>query len=136
MIDDFTELFECHDGAEVRLRQARDDQPLAWALVMAALSWDRVDRRGWRAPAVLSAQARRLMAVWGVPTESVDDADGVGAALEWATQDPALLECGGQGCYRPVCGVVFPVGSRLWQQHHRAAVASGVLTPLELVEKG
>ncbi|MGH8918199.1 MAG: tetratricopeptide repeat protein [Actinomycetes bacterium] len=136
MVNDFTELFECHDGAEVRLRQARGDQPLAWVLVMAALSWDRVDRRGWRAPAVLGAQARRLMAVWEMPTESVDDADLVGAALQWATQDPALLECGGQGCYRPVCEAVFPVGSRLWGEHHRAAVASGVLTPLELVEKG
>ncbi|MGH3834237.1 MAG: hypothetical protein ACRDSF_00825 [Pseudonocardiaceae bacterium] len=135
-VDDFTELFGGQDATEVRLTQARDDQPLAWALVMAALSWDRVDRRGWRAPAVLCAQARRLMAVWGVPAESVDDADLVGAALEWATQDPALLECDDQDCYRPVCGAVFPVGSRLWREHHRAAVASGVLTPLELVEKG
>jgi tetratricopeptide (TPR) repeat protein len=136
IVDDFTKLFERRDGAEVRLRQARDDQPLAWALVMAALSWDQVDRRRWRAPAVLCAQARRLMAVWGLPTESVDDAEGVGAALEWATQDPVLVECDGQGHYRPVCGAVFPVCSRLWQEHHCAAVASGVLTPLELVGKG
>ncbi len=136
MVDEFTKLLERQDGAEVRLRQARDDQPLAWALVMAALSWDQVDRRGWRAPAVLCAQARRLMAGWGLPTESVDDAEGVGAALEWAAQDPALVECDGQGHYRPVCGVVFPAGSRLWQDHHGAAVASGVLTPLELVGKG
>ncbi|MGQ0777192.1 MAG: tetratricopeptide repeat protein, partial [Pseudonocardiales bacterium] len=136
MINDFTELFELQDSAEARLRRARDDQPLACALVMAALSWDRVDRRGWRAPAALCAQARRLMAVWGIPTESVDDADQVGAALEWATQDPTLLECDGQGHYRPVHGTVFPVGSRLWQEHHRAAVESGALTPLELVAKG
>jgi hypothetical protein len=52
-----------------------------------------VDRRRWRASAVLCAQARRLAAVSGIPAESVDDADRVGAALEWATQDPALLEC-------------------------------------------
>lgn len=136
MIDDFTKLFAWQDGAEVRLRQARDDQPLGYALVMAALSWDQVDWRGWRTPAVLCAQARRLMAVWGVRTESVDDADRVGAALEWAMQDPALVECDGQGRYRPVQGMVFPVGSRLWREHHRAAVVSGVLTPLELVGKG
>ncbi len=136
MVDDFIGLLEWQDGAEVRLMQARDDQPLAWALMMAALSWDQVDRRGWRAPAVLGAQARRLMAAWGVPTESVDDADRVGAALEWATRDPALLECDGQGHYRPVYRVGFPVGSRLWREHRRAAVVSGVLTPLELVGKG
>jgi hypothetical protein len=68
MVDEFTALFELQDGAEVRLTQARDSQPLAWALVMAALSWDQVDRRGWRAPAILGAQARRLIALWGVPT--------------------------------------------------------------------
>lgn len=136
MVDDFAKSFERQEGAEVRLMQARDDQPLAYALVMAVLSWEQVDRREWRAPAVLGAQARRLMAVWGVRTESVDDAERVGAALEWATQDPALLECDGQGHYRPMCEVVFPVGSQLWKEHHRAAVASGVLTPLELVGKG
>jgi len=136
MVDDITGLFGWQDGAEVRLMQAHDDQPLACVLVMAALSWDRVDRRGWRAPVVLCAQARRLMAVWGVPAESVDDAALVGAAMEWATQDPALLEYDGQGHYRPVYTVGFPVGSRLWREHHRAAVVSGVLTPLELVEKG
>jgi hypothetical protein len=136
MVDEFTKLCEGQDGAEVRLRQARDDQPLACALVMAALSWDQVDGRGWRAPAVLCAQARRLMVVWGVSTEAVDDADRVGAALEWATQDPALVECDGQGRYRPVHGVVFPVGSLLWREHHHAAVVSGVLTPVELVSKG
>ncbi len=136
MIDDITGLFERQDGAEVRLRQAHDDQPLAWALVMAALSWDQVDRRGWRTPVALCAQARRLMAARRVPAESVDDADRVGAALEWATRDPVLLECDGQGHYRPVYGVGFPVASRLWQEHRRAAAASGVLTPLELVEKG
>ena len=136
IVDDFTKLFERQDGVEVRLTQARDDQPLAWALVMAALSWDQVDRRGWRAPAVLCSQARRLMAAWEVPTESVDDADRVGAALEWATRDPALVECDGQGHFRPVYGVGFPVCSRLWREHHHAAVASGVLTPLELVGKG
>ena len=136
IVDDFTKLFERQDSAEVRLTQARDDQPLAWALVMAALSWDQVDRRGWRAPAVLCSQARRLMAAWEVPTESVDDADRVGAALEWATRDPALVECDGQGHYRPVYGMGFPVCSRLWREHHHAAVASGVLTPLELVGKG
>jgi tetratricopeptide (TPR) repeat protein len=136
IVDDFTRLFERRDGAEVRLRQARDDHPLAWALVMAVLSWDQVDQRRWRAPAVLCAQARRLLAGWGLPTELVDDAEGVGAALEWATQDPALMECDGQGHYRPVYGVGFPVGSRLWREHHGVAVASGVLTPLELVGKG
>jgi tetratricopeptide (TPR) repeat protein len=136
MVDDFTKLFEWQDGTEVRLRQARDDQPLGYALVMAALSWDQVDWRGWRTPAVLCAQARRLMAVWGIRTESVDDAEGVGAALEWAMQDPALMECDGQGRYRPVHGMGFPVGSQLWREHHSAAVASGVLTPLELVGKG
>jgi tetratricopeptide (TPR) repeat protein len=134
MVDDFTELF--NDGAEARLRQARDDQPLAYALVMAALSWDQVDRQGWRAPAVLCAQARRLMTIWKVSTESVDDAELVGAALEWAMQDPALVECDGQGHYRSVYGVAFPVGSRLWREHHGAAVVSGVLTPLGLVGKG
>ncbi|MGQ0774212.1 MAG: tetratricopeptide repeat protein, partial [Pseudonocardiales bacterium] len=136
MADDFSDLFEWHDDAEARLTQARDDQPLACALVMAALSWDRLDRRGWRGPAALSAQARRMMAASGVSTESVDDAALVGAALEWATQDPALLECDGQGHYRPVHGTVGAVGSRLWQEQHHAAVASGVLTPLELVVKG
>ncbi|MGH3566593.1 MAG: hypothetical protein ACRDRH_11300 [Pseudonocardia sp.] len=136
MIDDFAELFESQDGAEVRLRQARDDQPLGYALVMAALAWDEVDRRGWRVPAVLCAQARRLMAVWGVPAGSVDDAERVGAALEWATQDPALVESDGQGRYRPVYRAAFAVGSRLRREHYRAAVASGVLTPLELVGKG
>ncbi|MGH3754365.1 MAG: hypothetical protein ACRDRP_17030 [Pseudonocardiaceae bacterium] len=136
IIDDFLESFERRDGAEVRLAQARDDRPLAHALVLAALSWDQVDQRGWRAPAVLGAQARRLMAVWGVATELVDDAERVGAALEWAALDPALVECDGQGRYRPVYGVGFPVGSRLWQEHHHAAVASGMTTPLELVGKG
>jgi hypothetical protein len=76
------------------------------------------------------------MVVWRVPAESLDDADRVGAALEWATQDPALLERDGQGHYRPVPGMLLPVGSRRWQEHHRAAAASGVLTPLELVEQG
>ncbi|MGH3683778.1 MAG: hypothetical protein ACRDRE_13750 [Pseudonocardiaceae bacterium] len=66
-LDEITKVLEGCDGAEGRLRQARDDQPLAWALVMAALSWDTVDHRGWRAPVVLCAQARRLMAVWGSP---------------------------------------------------------------------
>ncbi|MBV8994321.1 MAG: hypothetical protein JO287_11640 [Pseudonocardiales bacterium] len=136
MVDEFTELFDWQDDAEVRLRQACDVQPLAYALVMGALSWEQVDRRGWRAPAVLCAQARRLLIAWEVPTESVDAADRVGAALEWTIQDPALLECDGQGRYRPVCGVVFPVGLRLWREHHRAAVASGVLTPLEMVGRG
>ncbi|MGH3909080.1 MAG: hypothetical protein ACRDTE_33615, partial [Pseudonocardiaceae bacterium] len=86
MVDEFAELFEWRDGAEVRLAQAQDDQPLACALVMAALCWDRVYRRGWRAPGVLCAQARRLMAVWGIPAESVDDEGLVASALEWATQ--------------------------------------------------
>ena len=136
MMDDLTGLFERQDSAEARLRQARDDQPLGYALAMAALSWDQVDRRGWRTPTVLGTQARRLMAVRGVPTESVDDADRVDAALEWATQDPALLTSDGQGHYQPMYGVVFAVGSRLRQEHHRAAVLSGILTPLELVAKG
>jgi len=50
MADEFTELFERWNGAEARLAQAHDDQPLAWALVMAALCWDRVDQRGWCVP--------------------------------------------------------------------------------------
>ena len=139
MVDELTELLEGHDGAEVRLAQARNDDPFACALVMAALCWDRVDRRGWRAPGVLCAQARRLMALWGVcaeAAEAVDDAEGVSAALEWATRDPALLECDGQGSYRPVYGVVFPVGSRFWRECHRAAVASGAVTPLDRVIQG
>ncbi|HEX2298720.1 MAG TPA: hypothetical protein VHH34_09415, partial [Pseudonocardiaceae bacterium] len=136
MVDYFSELLERQDGVEVRLAQARDDQPLAWALVMAAQCWDRVDRRGWRSAGVLCAQARRLMAVEGLPTGSVDDADRVGAALEWATQDPALLECDGQDRHRPVYATGFPVGWRLWQEYHRAAVISGGLTPLELVAEG
>ena len=57
MVDDILGLFEGQDGAEVRLTQAHDDQPLAYSLVMAALSWDQVDRRGWRAPVALCAQA-------------------------------------------------------------------------------
>ena len=65
MVDEFTELFERHDGAEMRLAQALNDEPLACALVLAALCWDRVDPRGWRALGVLCAQARRLMAGWG-----------------------------------------------------------------------
>ncbi|MGH3824356.1 MAG: hypothetical protein ACRDRA_16230 [Pseudonocardiaceae bacterium] len=136
MVDEFTKLFERQDSAEVRLAQAFAAQPLPCALVMAALCWDRVDQRGWRAPGVLGAQARRLMAAWGVCTDAVDDADRVAAALEWATRDPALLERDGQGSYRPVYGTVFPVGSRFWQERHRAAVVSGALTPLELVVKG
>ncbi len=136
VVDEFIELIEGRDSAEMRLAQARDDQPLACALVMAALCWDRVDRRGWRAPGVLGAQARRLMTAWGMGAAAVDDPDRMDAALEWATQHPALLECDGQGRYRPVYGVVSPVGSRFWQQRHRAAVAAGVLTPLELVVKG
>jgi tetratricopeptide (TPR) repeat protein len=136
MVDELTELFELHDGAEMRLARARNDEPLACALVMAALCWDRVDPRGWRAPGVLCAQARRLMAVWGACAEAVDDADRVSAALEWATRDPALLERDGQGSYRSVYGVAFPVGLRFWRECHRAAVLSGVLTPLERVIKG
>ncbi len=136
MIDDLTGLFERHDDAEMRLAQARNDDPLACALVLAALCWDRLDPRGWHAPGVLCAQTRRLMALWGVCAEAVDDADRVSAALEWATRSPALLECDGQGSYRSVYGMVFPVGSRFWREHHRAAVASGVLTPLERVVAG
>jgi hypothetical protein len=136
IIDDFTKFFERRDSADARLRQARDDQPLAWALVMAALSWEQLDRRGWRAPSVLCAQARRLMAVWGVRSESVDDADQVSAALAWAMREPALVECDGQGRYRPVHGVGSAVGSRVWREHHHAAVVSSALTPVDLVSKG
>ncbi len=136
MIDDLTELFERRDDAEMRLAQARNDDPLACALVLAALCWDRLDPRGWHAPGVLCAQTRRLMASWGAGAEAVDDADRVSAALEWAMRSPALLECDGQGSYRSVCGMVFPVGSRFWREHHRAAVAAGVLTPLERVVEG
>ncbi|MGH3707753.1 MAG: hypothetical protein ACRDRQ_06530 [Pseudonocardiaceae bacterium] len=135
-LDEITKVLEGCDDADVRLRQARDDRPLAWALVMAALSWDAVDHRGWRAPVVLCAQARRLMAGWGVATELVDDADRVGPALEWAMQDPAIVECDGQGRYRPVYGVGSAVGSRVWREHRDAARVSGVLTPLELVSRG
>ncbi|MBV9030483.1 MAG: hypothetical protein JO364_09255 [Pseudonocardiales bacterium] len=136
MGDELAGLFEWRDGAEVRLARAQDDQPLAYALMMAALCWDRVDQRGWRAPEVLCAQARRLMDGWGLCAEAVDDADRVAWALEWAGQDPVLLECDDQGRYRPVWGVGLPVGSRLWRERHRAAVASEVLTPLDLVATG
>lgn len=136
IIDDLTELFELQDDAEVRLRQARAAQPVAWALVMAALCWDQVDRRGWRTAKILGAQARRLMAAWKMRAEPVDDVDQVSPALAWATQNPALLERDDQGRYRPVFGVAFPVGSRAWRELHRAAVACDVLTPLELVDKG
>ncbi|MGH3773027.1 MAG: hypothetical protein ACRDRW_16810, partial [Pseudonocardiaceae bacterium] len=136
IVDEFTELLEWWDGAEVRLARARDDHPLACALVLAALCWDQVDPRGWRAPGVLCAQARRLMAGWGLGAEAVDDAGQVASALEWAGRDPALLECDDQGRYRPVFGVGFAVGSRFWRERHDVAVASGVLTPLELVVKG
>jgi tetratricopeptide (TPR) repeat protein len=135
-LDEITELFERHDGAEMRLARARSDAPLACALVMAALCWDQLDRRGWRAPEVLGAQARRLMALWGLRAEAVDDAEQVSAALEWAMQHPALLERDEQGSYRPVFGVAFPVGSRFWREHYYAAVASGALTPLERVIQG
>ncbi|MGH3773808.1 MAG: hypothetical protein ACRDRW_20860, partial [Pseudonocardiaceae bacterium] len=70
MIDEFTEWFDQQEGAEVRLARARDDQPLVCALVLAALCWDQVDPRGWRAPGVLCAQARRLMAGWGLGAEA------------------------------------------------------------------
>jgi tetratricopeptide (TPR) repeat protein len=136
MMDEFTELFERHDSAEARLAQAQNDEPLACALVMAALCWDRVDPRGWRPPGVLRTQARQQMAVCGTRIAAVDDAEQVSAALEWATRDPALLECDAQGCYRPVHGVVFPVGSRFWRERYRAAAMAGVLTPLELVVRG
>ncbi|MGH3829406.1 MAG: hypothetical protein ACRDRS_02980 [Pseudonocardiaceae bacterium] len=136
VVDEFLELFERRDNVEVRLARARDDQPLACALVMAALCWDHVNRRGWRAPKVLCAQARRLMTVWEVCTDAVDDAGQVNSALEWARRDPALLECDDQGRYRPVYEVGFPAGSRFWRDRHRAAVAAGVLTPLERVITG
>ncbi|MGH3720975.1 MAG: tetratricopeptide repeat protein [Pseudonocardiaceae bacterium] len=136
IIDEFTEWFDQREGAEARLAQARDDQPLACALVLAALCWDQLDPRGWRELGVLGAQARRLMAGWGLGAETVDDAGRVASALEWAGQDPALLECDDQGRYRPVFGVGFAVGSRFWRERHHVAVASGVLTPLELVVKG
>jgi hypothetical protein len=136
MFDDFVELMEQQDSAEARLIRALDDQPFGYVLVMAALSWDQVDRRGWRAPEVLCAQARRLAVAWGIATWWVDDADLVAAALEWAMRDPVLVERDGQGRYRPMQALVFPVGSRLWREHHRAALVSGVLTPVELVSKG
>lgn len=136
LVDEFTDLFDWHDGAEVRLAQARIDDPLACAVVMAALCWDRLDPRGWRARGVLCAQAQQLMARWGLCAEMVDDADTVGTALAWAMRDPGLLECEGQDSYRPVYGVVLAAGSRLWRQCYRVAVASGVLTPLERVVQG
>jgi hypothetical protein len=134
--DEFARIIEGRDSPEARLRQARDDQPLAVALVLAALSWNQVDQRGWRAPEVLCAQARQLMTIWGIGAELVDDADRVDAALEWAMRDPALLERDDLGRYRPVYGVGFPAGSQVWREHHSVAVASGLLTPLELVAKG
>lgn len=135
IVDDFVGWFERRDSAQLRLARARDDQPLACALVMAALCWDRLDQRGWRAPEVLSAQARRLMAAWEVCAEAVDDAGQVASALKWASRDPALLERDEQGRYRPVSGAVA-VGLPFWQNCHRAAVAAGKLTPLELVIHG
>lgn len=136
IVDEFTELFERHDGAEVRLTQAWGEQPVARALVMAALCWDQVDPRGWHTPGALVEQARRLMAVRGEDAGAVDDADQVSAALEWARQEPALLERDDRDRCRSAHGVVGPVGSRFWNERHRAAVASGLLTPLQLVIRG
>src|SRR5262249_57658293 len=88
--------------AEGGLGEGEFVYPLAYALVMAAVSWEQVDRRGWRAPAALCAQAGRLMAAWRVSAELVDDAGAVASALDWAVGAPALLERDDQGRYRPV----------------------------------
>jgi FimV-like protein len=137
-VDDFTDIFEFErlDAAESRLIKARDEHPLAYALAMAALSWDRVKGRGWRTPSALCIQAGRLAAVGRVPAVSVEDVDAVASALAWATQEPAVLECDSQGRYRPGFVAALPVGSLHWLARHREAALSGVLTPLELVEKG
>jgi tetratricopeptide (TPR) repeat protein len=140
MTDDFIELFERQGpAAEARLAEAEFAYPLAYALVMAALSWEQVDRREWHGPAALCAQARRLMAAWRIPAESVDDvddADAVASALDWAARAPALLERDGQGRYRPVFAGVFMIGAELWDERQHRAAASGTLTPLEFVELG
>jgi len=130
---DFTDMIKRQELAETRLVKARDEHPLAYALMMAALSWEHVDGRGWRTPSTLCVQAGRLVAAGRVPAVSVEDTDAVASALTWATQEPALLECASEGCYRPVFAGPLPAGSQHWLGRHREA---GVLTPLELVEKG
>lgn len=136
MGDDLSGMFEWLEAAEARLAQAEHAYPLAYALVMAALSWEQVDRRGWHPATALCSQARRLMATWRSPAELMDDADAVASALNWAIQAPALLERDDQGRYRPLLPVMFPFGPRLWNKRHRKAAASGKLTPLEFVEQG
>jgi tetratricopeptide (TPR) repeat protein len=133
--DDLAEMLKW-EAAEARLAGACDDHPLGYSLVMAALAWEEVDQRGWRRQDALCTQARRLMATRRVPPASVDDAEAVAAALAWATREPALLECDSQGRYRPVFVTISANGTTHWLDCHRAAVVSGALTPLELVEKG
>ena len=133
MLDEFTEEFGRQEVAEARLVQARASHHLAYALVMAALSWDKVDGRGWCSPEALCEQARQLMTAERVPAAPVGDLDAVATALTWATRDPALLESDGHGRYRPVFGTAVPVGSRHWRERCDEAAESGVLTPLELV---
>lgn len=135
-LDEFTDMFERSEAAESRLVKARNDHPLAYALAMAALSWDEVKSRGWRPPSHLCSQAGRLAAVGRVPAVSVEETGAVTSALAWATREPALLECDSQGRYRPAFVAVSPVGALHWLERHREATTSGVLTPLELVEKG
>ncbi len=134
--DDFSAMFEQQEAAEARLTEAEHGHPLAYALVMAALSWDQVDHRGWQTTEVLCTQARRLMTASRGPAGVVDDADAVASARDWAARAPALLERNDQGRYRPVFAVMSPVGSEQWHQRHRQAAASGVLTPLELLARG
>jgi len=136
-LDGFADMIKRQEAAESRLVRARDEQPLAYALAMAALLWEKVHRRGWRSPSALCVQVGRLVAVGRVPAVSVDDADAVASALAWATREPALLECNSQDRYRPVNVGALSAGSQHWRQRHdEATVSGGVLTPLELVKKG
>jgi tetratricopeptide (TPR) repeat protein len=136
MADGFGGMLELQEAVEARLAKAEHEYPLAYALVMAALSWDQVDHRGWHPPKALCSQARRLMAVWRTPAGSVDDLDAVSSALDWAMRAPALLERDDQGRYRPLLALVSPGGPKPWRNRHRQAAASGALTPLEFVERG
>ena len=110
MMADFTAMFEHQEAAEARLAAAEHEYPLAYALVMAALSWERVDRRRWHTLAWLCAQTRRLIAAWSIPAGSVEDPDTVGLALDWAVRAPALLERDDQGRLRPVFGAMLSIG--------------------------
>ncbi|MCW6003495.1 hypothetical protein K1W54_02695 [Micromonospora sp. CPCC 205371] len=136
MVDDFNEMFERQDAAEARLTRAERENPLAYGLVMAALSWEQVDRRGWHAPLALCTQARNLMTAWRIAAGLVDNEEKVASALDWAVRVPAVLERDDRGRYRPLFGAFTLVGSEQWSDRHRQAVASGALTALEFVERG